>query len=783
MQRGTLMVLKRILMTALGALGMGALAAGTASAQPGPGDGNIPAPDLFNPQIACSMNVQTRNPMPTVLPKGEKPKSLLDLAIGMGNRQLVGTTVVVDNSANADLDDITIMDVVAQLGFVIDPHGNNCGGGAFDNMDNDNADDDTGLPAFRATGMGAQGPIATDVAEGYSDLLMKYVAVYGAPGDADSKGSAGEVADKQKALTTALEGRTATFDNAVAIEFAQEQLDEALEAHSVTVAAYNAIAQGPIYQAGVAEWMAKAAVTDSIASYNSAVMKAEDSKAIVDALDYDGYVPLEDTVLTDGLTDADGNPNISNLRTYANLHDEGNTIATQDEETGVIGGTGNFDAAGNLLIPKIQDAEDDTKLVDRTTGLDDTLSDLSVMLIRDRVEMATETLADLKKAQADNKVAGLNAVYTEAIRRVQAEVDHYNGQMAATLADDTLQDGGTGFMDDDATDDVDESMTSILTQQAAYTKNSNAREIAEVDLRAKAAAREAATAQVVDQFYSPASFYQQLVDRRNALKSLADAAVVKASEDGATPSEALTDAATARAEGVADALETQGEYLAYVGEQDGPTAALIAELLKGDGDDGGALVEAIGAVYSTARSAVADAEAVINQLTGPDGQVTVNTAGIATNAADIVLLDGRVTVNEGAIAQNAEDIITNAGNIMENRGMIETNAAGIMTNAGMIAEMGGAINSNTAGIATNAASITTNSNGIRTLRSGVAAAMAMAGMPEIGDRGVAVGAASYDGESAFAVGVHFSGENSRFKAGITSSGGETGISVGAGWGF
>ena len=767
------MVLKRILMTALGALGMGALAAGTASAQTGPGDGNIPAPDLFNPQIACSMNVPAMNPMPTVLPKGEKPKSLLDLAIGMGNRQLVGTTVVVDNSANTALDDITIMDVVAQLGFVIDPHGSNCGKGE--------GTLDMPIAAFAATGMGAQGPIATDVAEGYSDLLMKYVAVYGAPGDAGSKGSAGDVADKQKALTTALEGRTATVPNTVAIEFAQEQLDEALEAHSVTVAAYNAIAQGPIYQAGVAEWMAKAAVTDSIASYNSAVIKTNLSEMVVDELNYEGYVPLRNTDLTDGLTDADGNPSIVNLRKYANLHDLGDTIAVQDKDSGEITGTGNFDAAGNLLIPlSNQDNNDETPITPTTLPQ-------TVEMIRDRVEMATDTLADLKKAQADNKVAGLNEVYTEAVRRVQAEVDHYNGQMAATLADDTLQEGGTSYvspvMDDPLTLDVDERHTSIAAQQAAYTKNSNAREIAEVDLRAKAAAREAATAQVVDQFYSPASFYQQLVDRRNALKSAADAAVVKASEDGATPSEALTDAATARAEGVTDALETQAEYLAYVGEQDGPTAALIAELLKGDGDDGGALVAAIGAVYNTARSAVADAEAVINQLTGPDGQVTVNTAGIATNAADIADLDGRVTVNEGAIAQNAEDIITNAGNIMENRGMIETNATGIMMNKDMIAEMGGAISSNTAGIATNAASITTNSNGIRTLRSGVAAAMAMAGMPEIGDRGVAVGAASYDGESAFAVGVHFSGENSRFKAGITSSGGETGISVGAGWGF
>ena len=46
------MVLKRLLVTTLGALGVGALAAGPASAQH-----NIPAPDLFDDQVECSSNV------------------------------------------------------------------------------------------------------------------------------------------------------------------------------------------------------------------------------------------------------------------------------------------------------------------------------------------------------------------------------------------------------------------------------------------------------------------------------------------------------------------------------------------------------------------------------------------------------------------------------------------------------------------------------------------------------------------------------------------------------
>ena len=97
------------------------------------------------------------------------------------------------------------------------------------------------------------------------------------------------------------------------------------------------------------------------------------------------------------------------------------------------------------------------------------------------------------------------------------------------------------------------------------------------------------------------------------------------------------------------------------------------------------------------------------------------------------------------------------------------------------------IGANTAAIAAQSSRIDANVTAIRELREdmsgGIAAAMALAGMPEIGDRGVAVGGGSYDGESAIAVGVHFSGENSRFKAAITSGGGETGVSIGAGWSF
>ena len=69
------------------------------------------------------------------------------------------------------------------------------------------------------------------------------------------------------------------------------------------------------------------------------------------------------------------------------------------------------------------------------------------------------------------------------------------------------------------------------------------------------------------------------------------------------------------------------------------------------------------------------------------------------------------------------------------------------------------------------------------VRAGVAASMALAGMPAINGRGIAIGVGSYDGESAFAVGFQIQGEQASFKIGVTSSGGETGASAGVGFNF
>ena len=204
-----------------------ALASSAALAQQQPGDGNLPAPDLFDSQIQCSSRLPSMPPTPSVVAMGDM-ESDLDAAIGMGTSRITGTVLL-----NA-------------LGYVIPPMGNNCGQGI-------------GHIAFTVEN---QGSVATDVAEGYSEVLPKFMAVYGDPDNTASTGTAGALERARTALERAEADDTTTSTR---IESLRGMLADAREADDDARAEYNAIAQGPIYRAAAAEWMAKAAVTRSIA--------------------------------------------------------------------------------------------------------------------------------------------------------------------------------------------------------------------------------------------------------------------------------------------------------------------------------------------------------------------------------------------------------------------------------------------------------------------------------------------------------------------------------------
>ena len=812
MKRGTLMVLKRLFVTALSALGIGALAGGPAFGQD-PDTGNIPAPDLFNDQITCINNLPPASgkdaTLPTVPPRATdanpNPPSDLDLAIGMG------TTTITDH------------DVFADLTFIVPPANPNCG---------QRTDDGTVVTtAFDPDAKDGEGPIAYDVAKGYSEVLDAFMDVYG------DTGTAGDLEDALKALSDA-ETDASNYDDL------EEEVDDARKADREARAALNAISDGPVYQAGIAEWMAKGAVEKAVEDYDEAVGDANAGRTFLRGLTYDEYTQLIDNSLAESVVTANDDPatrdvdesnvDLTALRLYANAAGGNEVNVNEDGETQAS--TSNFDDTGKLHVPVTLTDHDDDGDTDEVLRPVLEAATTPVGDVMTRVNAVNGALKTLKKKAADNENSLLQPLFDEAVRRAEAEADFYDDQLSDMLGNRDNKNTDVQEDDDEETWQDESEKYSINSINRDFQTASNKRAAEEEDLRAAARAREAATSNVVGAFTSPASFYQQLVDRREALKAAADNDIAEASEDGGTPGEDLTDAATAAAESLEDAREVLADYQALVGDDEGtPARALIDELLKGKGDDGKALVEAISSNYDTANDAktTADAaktkadevEASVAGLTGAEGAVSTNTANIAENADGIVALDGRVTQNEddiagnttmigenrtmiGAnttnIAANATNIAANTGHIMENRGMIETNAGDIMTNAGNISMNSGRIDANEMGIASNASSIADNasmigsnsasisdnrnmigelSESLEVVRAGVAASMALAGMPAINGRGISIGVGSFDGESAFAVGFQIQGEMASFKVGLTSGGGATGASAGVGFQF
>ena len=707
-------------------------------------------------------------------------------------------------------------DIVMDLGYVVPPMGSNCSGS------------NPSITTDFFTGA-QDSSIPMDVAEGYSLLLDEFVDVYGDPGDADDTGAAGALAMARTAQ--AMADANATDAELKAL---QDAVNDALAEYNKQKAEFDALASGPVNQAGVAEWMAKSAVTNAVADYNTAVGMANAAKTTLDAMDYvsvvvndddtitttSKYVPLTGTeLITDVVTIANGMGTAGTtamLRNYANA--DGDQYATVDSMTGQVTytNTSNFDSNGNLVVPMEVDSADrdgDGATDDYVPTLETT--SFSVADVRTRVENYNIAAATLKKLRDENQHELLQLLYDEAYDRAQAEADYYNAIWAEVTSDSTDQRTQNERDEDHA--DYEEDAYSISSRNAAYVKASNTRASAEADLRAKAAAREMATEAVVSAFQTPSTFYDQLVARRQAKKFAADKAVA----DATNPGKSLTDAQDAADKALMEAEQAQMDFQALYGDASDPVQDLIDELLKTDGDDGDALVNALNGSFDTANAAKETADQVAEDvagLTGEGGAVAANTAAIEANDADIENLDGRVTQNETDIAanttmigENRSMITTNATNIAanttmigENRGMIETNMADIVTNAGNIMTNSGridaneaAIGMNTSAIADNAAAIGSNRSSImqnagmigdlqdqmEVVRAGVAASMALAGMPAINGRGISIGVGSYDGESAFAVGFQIQGEMASFKIGVTSAGGETGASAGVGFQF
>ena len=300
---------------------------------------------------------------------------------------------------------------MADLGYVVPASGSNCGQG------------DT-QSAFMAAD---EGSIPTDVAVGYSDVLPKFMAVYGDPGDVADTGTDGALQRARMALDRA-EANDATTE--IQLQALRKALTDAQEADTAARAEYDAISQGPIYQAAVQEWMAKAAVTRAVADYNVAVTQSGEAQRVLDAMDYDDYVPLGNSELTRRvvlIVNGMGIVNLTELAQYANANLD---MAAQADADGVYDTSeSNFDMTGQLVVPnRLSNGE--LEAITERTGIDDARRN------RDEHNVALETL---KQLQTDNKNILLQPLIDEAVRRAQAEADYYSQQFLNALADDTNQ--------------------------------------------------------------------------------------------------------------------------------------------------------------------------------------------------------------------------------------------------------------------------------------------------------------------------------------------------------
>ena len=713
------MVLKRLLVTTLGALGLGALAAGPASAQ------QVPAPNLFDGQVACSSNV---------------PDGAADgpLATALAEAVMDGEMIGSEDADNDPTTEPTYTMGLAGLNYIIPPGNNNCGAGGP--VDDDDASTVDVAPSVA-------GPIAMDVAAGYTETLDAYLA---------SRTEDAAVKAANKALSALLTDETDDDIQTATITAARETLAAAQTKQAAAHAKLYSVGAGPINMRGIAEWRAKFAVEDAVTAWNTAVGTLETESVALNAgtVQYDDYVPLRENTQIDGLVDDAGVVNLANVRTYANA--AGTNTAVQDAMTGEITGTGNFDAAGNLIIP-MEDIDDETE----GDQLGPTkVPDTTYMTISDRLESVNTTVKALKKLQTDNKNALLQPAIDEAVRRAEVEQAHYQMQFNEAVADNTDLDG-----------DAENGVVSIKSLYGKYTAAKTARDNKGVELTTAFQARELATTAVAAAFTNPQNFYQQLVDRREFTKAAAEAEVTRLA--GLTGDDAATDAETTAAATAVTTAETaltaatkaQAAFQDLVAEGS-PVAELVNELLKGDavGDDGGKLVDAIVGAYDgqaaaaerldellketttstpeldadgnavtdadgipqrtevvTESGRIVDIETSIAGLTGEGGDVAENTAAIAANTTEIgdnfdniTALDGRVTTNEEGIVALGGRVDDNETDIGANTTAIGANTTAIGANTTAIGANTTAIGANTTAIGTNATNITANATNIMT---------------------------------------------------------------------
>ena len=238
------MVLRRLLVMALGALGLGALSAGPAYAQNG-NDDDIPVPDLFGDQYVCASRASVVNPgTPSVRGRQGTQPSDVDTLLGVGPTLGTRQPIAVDTTGALT----STEGMVAS--FSIDATSLNCGTGVVFGM--------TDGPEY-------------EVVTGYNNAFAAYNTLVAA-----------ESAEETARLAWVAAGSPATgvtYDN---YQAAQQTTTSARTAFSEAGA-------GQINQAGKLEWDAVRAIRTRAAEWNTALTALTTAQGAVDAFSYTNY--------------------------------------------------------------------------------------------------------------------------------------------------------------------------------------------------------------------------------------------------------------------------------------------------------------------------------------------------------------------------------------------------------------------------------------------------------------------------------------------------------------
>ena len=779
--------LKRLMTAAMGALGLGALAAGPAPAQ------QIPAPDYLNDQAVCAAN--------SAMAASTAAAGSVTPTAGTGAGKTGPSVLAQAKYGSTGRGDPRVIPYGSGtlLKYVVPNTYANCG----------------------------YGVTLSAAADGY-ELANGYTKIAGQHTRVKNARSILEAAKK------ALDGLSPTAGDTLRGTY-RDAYDDALAEYEEANEELSARAAGPIYQAGLAEYKAMEAVASAITRWDAAVSPLSSARLTLEAASHAGHVPLAPNAqaLLDNLTDASGDFVLAALDAYVGTNSNG--VTDGFDVTGKLLAADAAEATSVWRIRRnLKSAEDAIAAIDAALQtITNAIVEPKLGIARDQAEKQRSHLQDqLNAAYADTTdqdndpaTTGDNiAAYHATFRSREDTLNEAGRELDAAVRARELATGAVldAFQNAESYFDQD-------VERHAYLKNAADAAVAAAGPTPSRTLTDAAAAakKALDAVAKSRDDHQAFVQEGNPAADLLVALTapdgVEADDDGQALVEAIsrTYAATGKNE---DAIAGLTADTADGAEKDGPVIAnrkaidaLTAD--TGDGADADGPVTANAKRLDSLDGRVADNRKDIDALKGDSGAsggvVAANTENIAANAAAIVDNAGHIAVNAGHIAANASNIASNAGNIaanagriasnagniavnasniVDNRGLIRRNAATLVEhgafierNAGHIAQNGERIGANAAAIGMNSGLIADNrhligelSGELDMVRAGVAASIALSRMPSVDGGGISFGAGTFAGEMAYAVGFQVERGFGTFDVGLTSSGGEIGAGVGVG---